>query len=148
VAFEDVTFPRPDRVAHRAGTARRDGVLPVGAGAIHEAYHLIAIERHKPTAASGAPRIEDPRYVADQRSRDDAGEALEALRRLASLPERERTDLTLQIAGYSYKEIQARTPGRTEDVPLAVELRDGDPVSELSQVGEAATSGAAVATGV
>ena len=31
-----------------------------------------------------------------------------------------------------------------EDVPLAVELRDGDPVSELSQAGEAATSGAAV----
>jgi transposase len=35
--------------------------------------------------------------------------------------------------------------GQCEDVPLAVELRDGDPVSELSQAGEAATSGAAVA---
>jgi hypothetical protein len=35
-----------------------------------------------------------------------------------------------------------------EDVPLAVELRDGDPVSELSQAGEAATSGAAVAVDV
>jgi hypothetical protein len=35
-----------------------------------------------------------------------------------------------------------------EDVPLAVELRDGDPVSELSQAGEAATSGAVVAIGV
>jgi hypothetical protein len=33
---------------------------------------------------------------------------------------------------------------RAEDVPLAVELRDGDPVSELSQAGVAATSGAAV----
>jgi hypothetical protein len=33
-----------------------------------------------------------------------------------------------------------------EDVPLAVELCDGDPVSELSQAGEAATSGAAVVT--
>ena len=32
-----------------------------------------------------------------------------------------------------------------EDVSLAVELRDGDRVSELSQVGVAATSGAAVA---
>jgi hypothetical protein len=32
-----------------------------------------------------------------------------------------------------------------EDVPLAVELRGGDPVSELSQAGEAATSGAAAA---
>ena len=36
---------------------------------------------------------------------------------------------------------------RMEDVPVAVELRDGDPVSELSQAGEAATSGAAVAAG-
>jgi hypothetical protein len=34
----------------------------------------------------------------------------------------------------------------SEDVPLAVELRDGDPVSELSQAGGAATSGAAVVT--
>jgi hypothetical protein len=33
-----------------------------------------------------------------------------------------------------------------EDVPLAVEFRDGGPVSELSQAGEAATSGAAVVT--
>ena len=37
-----------------------------------------------------------------------------------------------------------RATGTFEDVPLAVELRDGDPVSELSQAGVAATSGAAV----
>jgi hypothetical protein len=35
-----------------------------------------------------------------------------------------------------------------EDVPFAVELRDGDPVSESSQAGQATTSGAAVAIGV
>jgi hypothetical protein len=35
-----------------------------------------------------------------------------------------------------------------EDVPLAAELRGGDPVSELSQAGDAATSDAAVAMGV
>jgi proline iminopeptidase len=35
-----------------------------------------------------------------------------------------------------------------EDVPFAVELRGGDPVSELSQTAEAAASGAAVATDV
>src|SRR3954464_12282467 len=34
----------------------------------------------------------------------------------------------------------------SEDVPLVVEFHNGDPVSELSQAGEAATSGAAVAT--
>ena|SRR5215211_1893053 len=39
-----------------------------------------------------------------------------------------------------------RARDRPEDVPLAVELCDGDPVSELSQAGETATSGAAVAT--
>jgi hypothetical protein len=40
-------------------------------------------------------------------------------------------------------------PRRGEDVPLAMELRDGDPVSELlSQAGDAATSGAAVVMGV
>jgi len=35
-----------------------------------------------------------------------------------------------------------------ENVPVAVELRGGGPVSELSQAGEAATSGAAVVMGV
>jgi hypothetical protein len=35
-----------------------------------------------------------------------------------------------------------------EDVPLAVGLRGGDPVSELSQAGVAATSGAAVVVNV
>jgi hypothetical protein len=37
---------------------------------------------------------------------------------------------------------------RDEDVPPVVELGDGDPVSELSQAGEAATSGAAVVMGL
>ena len=40
-------------------------------------------------------------------------EALEALEILASLPERQRADLTLQIAGYSYDEIAELTGGRT-----------------------------------
>ena len=32
---------------------------------------------------------------------------------LASLPERRRIDLALKVAGYSYEEIRALTPGRT-----------------------------------
>jgi hypothetical protein len=40
--------------------------------------------------------------------------------------------------------LEATAPSEEEDVPLAVELGDGDPVSELSQAGVAATSGAAV----
>jgi DNA-directed RNA polymerase specialized sigma24 family protein len=51
--------------------------------------------------------------TADPRSLDDAVTALEALRTLASLPERQRSDLTLKVAGYSYEEIRAITPGRT-----------------------------------
>ena len=82
--------------------------------AIHEAYRLSAIERRN--ARLEGPRPEDGDWhdlIADSRSLDDAVAALEALRALASLPERQRTDLTLKIAGYSYDEIRAVTPGRT-----------------------------------
>jgi DNA-directed RNA polymerase specialized sigma24 family protein len=51
--------------------------------------------------------------TADQGSLDNAVNALEAVRALASLPERQRSDLTLRVAGYSYDEIRALTPGRT-----------------------------------
>ena len=51
--------------------------------------------------------------IPDPRSLDDALEALEALRAMTTLPERQRTDLTLKVAGYSYEEIRARTPART-----------------------------------
>jgi DNA-directed RNA polymerase specialized sigma24 family protein len=81
--------------------------------AIHEAYRLMAIERHQTTLASVAERMDDLRHVAAQESPEDSVEALEALQHLASLPERQRNDLALKIAGYSYKEIQGRTPGRT-----------------------------------
>jgi len=37
---------------------------------------------------------------------------------------------------------------KSEDVPLVVDFCDGGPVSELSQAGVAATSGAAVAIDV
>ena len=40
-------------------------------------------------------------------------DAREALRALATLPERQRTDLALKAAGYSYEEIRLLTPGRT-----------------------------------
>jgi DNA-directed RNA polymerase specialized sigma24 family protein len=81
--------------------------------AIHEAYRLLAIDRRQATLATTRPATAQRQPRADQRSLDDALEARDALRRLATLPERERTDLALQIAGYSYKEIQARTPRRT-----------------------------------
>jgi DNA-directed RNA polymerase specialized sigma24 family protein len=51
--------------------------------------------------------------IADPRSLDVSLEALEALQLLATLPERQRRDLALKIAGHSYREIRGLTPGRT-----------------------------------
>jgi len=82
--------------------------------AIHEAYRLSAVDRRDARLERLRPKDRDWHDVmADPRSLDDAIEALEALRALASLPEHRRTDLALKVAGYSYKEIRARTPGRT-----------------------------------
>jgi DNA-directed RNA polymerase specialized sigma24 family protein len=82
--------------------------------AIQEAYRLSAI--HRRDARLEQLRSEDGNWqevVAGPRSVDDSLEALEALGALASLPERRRTDLALKVAGYSYEEIRALTPGRT-----------------------------------
>ena len=44
---------------------------------------------------------------------EDQLEALEALRALAALPDRQRQDLSLRVAGFSYREIAAMSGGRT-----------------------------------
>jgi hypothetical protein len=82
--------------------------------AVHEAYRLLAIDRRDARLERLRPQDGDWHEVmAGPRSLDDAVEALEALRALASLPERGRIDLALKVAGYSYEEIRAQTPGRT-----------------------------------
>jgi DNA-directed RNA polymerase specialized sigma24 family protein len=82
--------------------------------AIHEAYRLSAIERRDARLERLRPEDDDWHdVIADRHSLDDAILAFEALRALASLPERQRSDLTLKIIGYSYEEIRALTPGRT-----------------------------------
>jgi DNA-directed RNA polymerase specialized sigma24 family protein len=82
--------------------------------AIHEAYRLLTIRRREATAHSPRTPDDDPCTLAiEPHTVDDAIEALEALRTLASLPQRQRQDLTLHTAGYTYEEIRARTPGRT-----------------------------------
>jgi DNA-directed RNA polymerase specialized sigma24 family protein len=82
--------------------------------AIHEAYRLSAVDRRDARLEHLRPESGDWQDVtADPRSLEDALEALEALRALGSLPERQRADLTLKVAGYSYQEIRALTPGRT-----------------------------------
>ena len=80
--------------------------------AIHEAYRLSAADR-------GA-HLEDLGHgegwegvIADRVSIDDTVEARRALRRLAELPDRQRQDLSLRVAGFSYREIAKITGERT-----------------------------------
>lgn len=51
--------------------------------------------------------------TADPRDIDDTLDAREALRIVASLPDRQRIDLALVVAGFSYLEIAELTGGRT-----------------------------------
>jgi DNA-directed RNA polymerase specialized sigma24 family protein len=80
--------------------------------AIHEAYRLSAAER-------GA-HLEDLAHIqgwdaviADRVAIDDTIEARRALRSLAELPERQRQDLVLRVAGFTYREIAQITGART-----------------------------------
>ena len=81
--------------------------------AIHEAYRLSAASRREARLERVATDDGNWQEIADERSLDAALEAREALRALASLPERQRNDLALLIAGYSYREIAELTGGRT-----------------------------------
>lgn len=82
--------------------------------AIHEAYRLAALDRRETRGErEGSDEADWTDAIADSRSLDDAIEALEALRALAALPERQRADLTLKVAGYSYQEIAGLTGKRT-----------------------------------
>jgi DNA-directed RNA polymerase specialized sigma24 family protein len=80
--------------------------------AIHEAYRLC--EDHF------LPHLEDLGHserwetlIADGRTLDDAIEARRALLILAELPPRQRRDLSLKVAGFTYAEIQRMTGGRS-----------------------------------
>jgi DNA-directed RNA polymerase specialized sigma24 family protein len=82
--------------------------------AVHEAYRLSTIERRETRLASrSADHRDGGDLIANPHTLDDAVEAREALRALAALPPRQRVDLTLKVAGYSYEEIRAITVGRT-----------------------------------
>jgi RNA polymerase sigma factor (sigma-70 family) len=82
--------------------------------AIHEAYRLSAIERRDAHLERLANDDGDwHETTADPRSLDAVVEAREALRVVASLPQRQRDDLALLVAGYSYREIAEITGGRT-----------------------------------
>jgi len=82
--------------------------------AIHEAYRLSAIESCDARLERLRPEDGDWHDVTvDPGSPDDALEARDALRALAALPQRQRDDLTMKIAGYSYEEIRILTGGRS-----------------------------------
>ena len=81
--------------------------------AIHEAYRLSAIERRDAHFEASATVMGWEEVFAGRQVIDDALEAREALRVLAELPARQRDDLALFVAGYTYHEIAELTGGRT-----------------------------------
>ena len=81
--------------------------------AIHEAYRLSRQQRREERLEE--LRCEDGDWDAILATRFRLGDAIEArraLQALASLPDRQRSDLTMSIAGYSYREIM-QTDART-----------------------------------
>jgi len=82
--------------------------------AIHEAYRLSAIQRSDAHLEQLTSEDRDwHEVITDPRTLDALLEAREALCLLAGLPERQRDDLALLVAGFSYHEIAEMTGGRT-----------------------------------
>jgi DNA-directed RNA polymerase specialized sigma24 family protein len=81
--------------------------------AIHEAYRLSAIERREVHLEDLAIEGDWETILAGRVTVEDQLEALEALRAIAALPDAQRRDLTLRVAGFTYREIAAMTGGRT-----------------------------------
>ena len=81
--------------------------------AIHEAYRLSATERRELHLEDLAIEGDWETILADRVTVEDQLQALEALRALAALPDAQRRDLSLHVAGFSYREIAAMTGGRT-----------------------------------
>jgi DNA-directed RNA polymerase specialized sigma24 family protein len=81
--------------------------------ATREARRLCECERRLLHFEAMLPQGSWDAVSADVFSIDDIVEAREALAILAGLPGRQRADLTLLIAGFSYREIAAMTGRRT-----------------------------------
>ncbi len=81
--------------------------------AIREAYRLSSAER-RPMHLDALDIADGwANVIGDTVTLDDRIEARSALRILAQLPDRQREDLSLHVAGYSYREIAELTGGRT-----------------------------------
>jgi RNA polymerase sigma factor (sigma-70 family) len=81
--------------------------------AIHEAYRLSAVERRELHLEDLAIEGDWETILAGRVTVEDQLDALEALRALAALPDRQRHDLSLRVAGFTYREIAQLTGGRT-----------------------------------
>jgi RNA polymerase sigma factor (sigma-70 family) len=81
--------------------------------AVHEAYRLCHAHRRDAHLDDLAHGESWEAFIADSATIDDIVEARRALRLLARLPERQRDDLSLLVAGFSYREIAEMTGGRT-----------------------------------
>jgi DNA-directed RNA polymerase specialized sigma24 family protein len=81
--------------------------------ATREALRLCERERRHGHLEAMFPAGSWDAVIADALSIDDILEAHEALEVIASLPARQRADLTLLVAGFSYVEIAELTGGRT-----------------------------------
>ena len=81
--------------------------------ATREAFRLCERERRYIHLEAMLPAGTWDAVIAGTVSVDDIVEAREALEILAGLPERQRADLTLLVAGFSYVEIAEMTGGRT-----------------------------------
>ena len=81
--------------------------------ATREAFRLSERERRHIHLEAILPAGAWDAVIADAFSVDDKLEAHEALGILAGLPDRQRADLTLLVAGFSYVEIAELTGGRT-----------------------------------
>ncbi|UTI64886.1 sigma-70 family RNA polymerase sigma factor [Paraconexibacter antarcticus] len=78
--------------------------------AINEVYRLSHIERRDARLDATSDRCQ---ASADPNALEKQLLAREALHALSTLPERQRRDLTLHVAGHSYTEIAELTGGRT-----------------------------------
>jgi DNA-directed RNA polymerase specialized sigma24 family protein len=81
--------------------------------ATREAFRLCERERRHNHLEAMFPAGTWEAVIADAVSVDDILEAREALEILAGLPDCQRADLTLLVAGFSYAEIAELTGGRT-----------------------------------
>jgi DNA-directed RNA polymerase specialized sigma24 family protein len=82
--------------------------------ATREAFRLCERQRCHVHLETMLPEGSWDAVIADAFSIDDILEARQALAILASLPERQRADLTLLVVGFSYREIAHMAGGRTQ----------------------------------